>query len=63
MKDLISIGLFLISFSISAQQRFIDDSFQLKDTETKTYATKNGEALKLDIYQPENDTMQQRPLH
>jgi predicted esterase len=62
MKHLISIGLILISFSISAQQRFTDDSFQLKDTETKTYATKHGEALKLDIYQPENDTMQQRPL-
>lgn len=62
MKKLILIGLFLLSFSISAQQRFTDDSFQLKATETKTYATKNGEALKLDIYQPENDTMQQRPL-
>ncbi len=62
MKHLISIGLILISFSISAQQRFLNDSFQLKDTETKTYATKDGEALKLDIYQPENDTMQQRPL-
>ncbi|WP_286760860.1 alpha/beta hydrolase [Salegentibacter sp. UBA1130] len=62
MKNPIFILLFLLSFSISAQQRFIDESFQLKETETKTYATKNGEALKLDIYQPENDTMQQRPL-
>ncbi|WP_372920651.1 alpha/beta hydrolase [Salegentibacter sp.] len=62
MKKLILFGLFLLSFSISAQQRFIDDSFRLKATETKTYATKNGEALKLDIYQPENDTMKQRPL-
>lgn len=62
MKNLILIGLFLLSFSISAQERFIDNSFQVKPTETKIYATKNGEALKLDIYQPENDTMQQRPL-
>ncbi len=62
MKKIILISLFLLSFSISAQQRFIDNSFQLKSTETKTYATKNGEALKLNIYQPENDTMQQRPL-
>ncbi|PRX43762.1 alpha/beta hydrolase [Salegentibacter salegens] len=62
MKNLISIILLLLSFSISAQQRFIDSSFQLKNTETKTYATKNGEALKLDIYQPEKDTLQQRPV-
>jgi predicted esterase len=62
MKNLIFIGLFLLSFSISGQKRFINDSFQLKPTETKTYATKNGEALMLDIYQPKNDTMQQRPL-
>ncbi|MBZ9728372.1 alpha/beta hydrolase [Salegentibacter sp. JZCK2] len=62
MKKSILIGLFLLSFSISAQQRFIDDSFPLKHTETKTYANKSGEALKLDIYQPEKDTMQQRPL-
>ncbi|WP_339656293.1 alpha/beta hydrolase [uncultured Salegentibacter sp.] len=62
MKNLILIGLFLLSFSVSAQQRFIDESFQLQETETKTYATKDGEELKLDIYQPENDNMNQRPL-
>jgi predicted esterase len=62
MKNWISIGLFLLSFSISAQERFIDDSFEIEDIETRIYATKNGEPLKLDIYEPKNDTMQQRPL-
>lgn len=62
MKNPIFILLFLLSFSISAQQRFIDESFQLQETETKTYATKEGEELKLDIYQPKNDTMQHRPV-
>jgi len=58
MKNL-SIYIFLfLSFSISAQERFIDDSFNLQKTETKTFATKNGEALKLDIYQPEKDSLQ-----
>lgn len=62
MKNPIFILLFLLSFSISAQERFIDESFQLQNTETKTYATKEGEELKLDIYQPKNDTMQHRPV-
>lgn len=62
MKNPIFILLLLLSFSISAQQRFIDESFQLQKTETKTYATKEGEELKLDIYQPKNDTMQHRPV-
>ncbi|OEY71849.1 hypothetical protein [Salegentibacter salarius] len=63
MKNLFICILLFLSFSISAQERFIEDSFKLKKTETKTYATKDGEALKLDIYQPKKDTMQQRPLH
>jgi len=62
MKNILFIALILLSFSISAQERFIDDSFQLKETETRTYATKNGEALQLDIYQPKDDTLQQRPM-
>lgn len=62
MKNLFICTLLFLSFSISAQERFIDDSFSLKKTETKTYATKNGEALKLDIYQPKKDTVQQRPV-
>ncbi|WP_037316119.1 alpha/beta hydrolase [Salegentibacter sp. Hel_I_6] len=62
MKKLFICILLFLSFSISAQERFIDDSFQLKETETRTYATKNGEALQLDIYQPKKDSMQQRPV-
>lgn len=54
--------LFLLSFSVSAQQRFIDDTFTVKAPVTKTYAEKDGEKLKLDIYLPENDTLNKRPL-
>lgn len=62
MKPFIAFCLLLLSFSVSAQQRFIKDSFELKNTITKTYAEKQGENLKLDIYQPKNDTMLKRPL-
>jgi acetyl esterase/lipase len=54
--------LLLLSFSSSAQQRFTEDIFELKKTETATYANKAGKALKLDIYQPAKDTMLQRPV-
>lgn len=62
MKTIIIFYFFLLSFSVSAQQRFSDDLFDVKTAITKTYAEKDGESLKLDIYQPENDTMQKRPL-
>ncbi|MBE7640941.1 carboxylesterase family protein [Salegentibacter sp. BLCTC] len=62
MKNLFISALLLLSFSVSAQERFINDSFELKTKETRTYAIKNSEELKLDIYQPEKDTMQQRPV-
>lgn len=62
MKKFLFILLFFLNFSGSAQQRFTEDIFKLKKTETATYANKDGEALKLDIYQPAKDTMQQRPV-
>ncbi len=62
MKNLFISALLLLNFSVSAQERFIDDSFELKAKETRTYAIKNDEELKLDIYQPKKDTMQQRPV-
>jgi predicted esterase len=50
----------LISFQISAQHRYSGAMFDEINTETYTYATKNGEALKLDIYLPQNDPDNQR---
>lgn len=62
MQKLLFILLLIISLSGSAQDRFTQDIFQLKNTETTTYAKKDGENLKLDIYQPAQDTVQNRPI-
>ncbi|SHG02394.1 Carboxylesterase family protein [Salegentibacter echinorum] len=62
MKKLLFILLLFISVSGSAQSRFTQDIFQLQNIETQTYATKDGVDLKLDIYQPAKDTMQNRPI-
>lgn len=61
MRILLFISLFTLSFSVSAQERFLDENFQLKPTETHTYANKNGEALHLDVYMPAEDSLQSRP--
>lgn len=62
MRKLLVIFLFTLSFSVSAQQRFLDDTFEVKPAQTKVYIEKDGENLELDIYLPKNDTMQKRPL-
>lgn len=54
--------LILFTTCLQAQQRYIDDLFQVKEPESRVYATKDGEDLKLDIYTPENDTASARPL-
>ena len=62
MKRFAAILLFLLTCSTQAQERFIDNIFGNQETITRTYATKDGEDLNLDIYQPENDTVQKKPL-
>jgi len=52
----------IISFQISAQPRYANAMFDEINTETYTYDTKNGEALKLDIYLPQNDPESQRAI-
>jgi len=59
-KNMIKIAVILstmmfMSIQIFAQQRYAAAMFDEINTETYTYATKNGEALKLDIYLPQND--------
>jgi poly(3-hydroxybutyrate) depolymerase len=59
----ITLLLFLLwALPFQAQERFIDDIFEVEKPITKTYAIKDGENLKLDIYQPKTDTLQARPL-
>lgn len=62
MRRLFFLCFFSISFLSQAQERFIDDLFEVEESITENYAVKDGEELKLDIYQPQNDTAQIRPL-
>ncbi len=52
--------ILLIPFSIFAQERYSSAMFDEISTETYTYATKNGEALKLDVYLPQADPETER---
>ncbi|MDT0648015.1 alpha/beta hydrolase [Zunongwangia sp. F260] len=55
--------LFVIStISVKAQERYIDDIFEFQEPVTKTYTSKDGEDLKLDLYQPVKDNLEKRPL-
>ena len=51
---------FIVSFIAFAQERYINSAFDDISVDTYTYATKNGEPLKLDIYIPQNDTASKR---
>jgi len=62
MRQIILFLFFIWALPFQAQERYIDDIFEVEKPITKTYANKEGENLKLDIYQPENDTMQARPV-
>jgi acetyl esterase/lipase len=53
---------FFVCLVCPAQERYINDIFEAQTQVTETYAVKDGEELKLDIYQPKNDTSRTRPL-
>ena len=62
MRSFSLIFFLIFSFSSFAQERFKNDIFETSKVETQTYAVKDGEELKLDIYRPDNDTARLRPL-
>ncbi len=62
MRQSILLLFFIWVLPFQAQERFIDAVFEVEKPITKTYASKEGENLKLDIYQPENDSLRARPL-
>lgn len=62
MKYPLFLFFVLASMILWAQERYIDDLFEVKDPVTEVYAIKDGEELKLDIYSPLNDSLQARPL-
>lgn len=62
MNKIVLLLIFIWALPLQAQERFTDAVFEVEKPFTKTYAIKGDQNLKLDIYQPENDTMQARPL-
>lgn len=52
----ISFMMIIISLNTFTQERYSSVLFDEINTETVTYATKDGEALKMDIYIPQNDS-------
>ena len=62
MRYFLTVSFFCLSLLCPAQERYLDDIFASEKAVTETYAVKNGEELKLDIYRPKNDTASLRPL-
>ena len=62
MKPVFLFVFLLISNFLIAQDRYIDDLFEIEKPRTETYSIKDGEELKLDIYSLSKDTLQARPL-
>lgn len=52
--------LVILSAGLSSQERYSESMFDEISMETYTYATKNGENLKLDVYLPGNDSETER---
>jgi acetyl esterase/lipase len=59
-RHISSIFIMLVSIGLFSQERYSEFSFDEINTETYTYATKNGENLKLDIYLPTGDSEVER---
>lgn len=56
------LAFLFITLACPAQERYVNDLFETEEKDTEVYAVKDGEKLKLDIYQPKNDTASSRPL-
>ena len=54
--------LFLLPINIIGQTRYIDNVFSSVSVLTYEYSQKEGESLKLDFYNPKNDSLRSRPL-
>ncbi|MGE5944433.1 MAG: alpha/beta hydrolase [Flavobacteriales bacterium] len=63
MKHKVTTSLLLFfSFIAISQTRYIDPVFDSISSKTYTYSIKGKDTLKLDIYEPENDSLIKRPL-
>ena len=62
MKPFLFFIFLFVSNLLLAQERYIEDLFEIEKPRTEIYSVKDGEQLKLDIYSPSKDTLQARPL-
>jgi len=63
LRLLLFLFLLITDFSfLSAQERYVKEVFENIRSETYTYADKGDEQLQLDVFLPEGDTEQERPL-
>lgn len=61
-QKLITIFILFISFTSVSQTRFVDRVFDSISSKTYTYSIRDKDTLKLDVYQPVNDSILNRPL-
>lgn len=54
--------LLFFSLTVIAQTRYIDPVFENTTVKTYNYALRNKDTLKLDVYEPVNDSLNKRPL-
>lgn len=61
-KKVITFLLLFFSFIAISQTRYIDPIFESVSSKTYTYSIKGKDTLKMDLYEPENDSLAKRPL-
>lgn len=62
IKNVFTLVILLYSFSSISQTRYIDRVFDSISSKTFTYSIREKDTLRLDIYQPINDSILGRPL-
>ena len=62
IKKITTIFIFLSTCITISQTRYVDPVFDSISSKTFTYTIKDKDTLKLDLYEPINDTIRNRPL-
>lgn len=63
MRTYFFLPFFLVlTLTTTSQVRYVDDLFRTDKPESLEYAFKENKSLKLDLYQPLNDTLSKRPI-
>lgn len=63
MNKIMTLILIFFSGITISQNRFIDNVFDSTSVKTLNYSIRDKDTLKLDVYEPFNDTINQRPLY